>query len=249
MKRLVLLASLLSAGAFGETITRTLHNLSSSSPNAGAKAAPSANAVDADQICKFCHSPHRTGSASLLWNHRASQATATWADAASTTKGTPLPPDVNAAGSSRICLSCHDGSVALGDLHNAGGGAPGTVIFTGADVLGGWPLAPGTPGYLGRNLAGNHPVSIPYAAQAYNVTGTVVISSAPVGAGEFNAATITAGEATVTRGANTVLLEPDGAGGYGVECSTCHDPHGTNFDRMLRVDPTGSQLCLTCHDK
>jgi predicted CXXCH cytochrome family protein len=33
-----------------------------------------------------------------------------------------------------------------------------------------------------------------------------------------------------------------------IECSSCHDPHTKN-DAFLRVSASGSQLCLTCHDK
>lgn len=33
-----------------------------------------------------------------------------------------------------------------------------------------------------------------------------------------------------------------------VECSSCHDPHIAS-QLFLRVSNTGSQLCLTCHDK
>ncbi len=34
-----------------------------------------------------------------------------------------------------------------------------------------------------------------------------------------------------------------------VECTTCHDPHGGNFDNYLRMDNASSALCFTCHDK
>lgn len=48
----------------------------------------------------------------------------------------------------------------------------------------------------------------------------------------------------------------DSGQGYEVECASCHDPHGVpdaaNIEfipSFLRVDNTGSALCLTCHDK
>lgn len=45
--------------------------------------------------------------------------------------------------------------------------------------------------------------------------------------------------------------------GYEVECASCHDPHGVEsagpgsefIPSFLRVNNTGSALCLTCHDK
>ncbi len=33
-----------------------------------------------------------------------------------------------------------------------------------------------------------------------------------------------------------------------IECSSCHDPHART-ETFLRVPPSGSQLCLTCHEK
>ena len=35
-----------------------------------------------------------------------------------------------------------------------------------------------------------------------------------------------------------------------VECTTCHEPHGTGgHTAMLRMDPANSSLCLVCHSK
>lgn len=44
-----------------------------------------------------------------------------------------------------------------------------------------------------------------------------------------------------------------GVGGAGflvphIECSSCHDPHAST-ETFLRVTASGSQLCLTCHNK
>ncbi len=33
-----------------------------------------------------------------------------------------------------------------------------------------------------------------------------------------------------------------------MECSSCHDPHGSENPKLLRVTIQGSQLCLACHD-
>ena len=48
----------------------------------------------------------------------------------------------------------------------------------------------------------------------------------------------------------------DSGQGYEIECASCHDPHGvpdsggvTFIPSFLRVENTGSALCLTCHDK
>ncbi len=34
-----------------------------------------------------------------------------------------------------------------------------------------------------------------------------------------------------------------------VECASCHDPHQSATPTFLRVDNTGSAVCLACHDK
>jgi predicted CXXCH cytochrome family protein len=32
------------------------------------------------------------------------------------------------------------------------------------------------------------------------------------------------------------------------ECTTCHDPHGrSGIRKLLRIDDSGSGLCLACH--
>ncbi len=33
-----------------------------------------------------------------------------------------------------------------------------------------------------------------------------------------------------------------------VECSSCHNPHGTGYSKFLRDTEVGSQLCLDCHN-
>ena len=34
-----------------------------------------------------------------------------------------------------------------------------------------------------------------------------------------------------------------------VECTSCHEPHSDDFGMFLRMDNTGSALCLQCHDE
>ncbi|TKB48343.1 hypothetical protein FCL40_13115 [Ferrimonas sediminicola] len=34
-----------------------------------------------------------------------------------------------------------------------------------------------------------------------------------------------------------------------VECASCHDPHQANTATFLRIDNTGSAVCLACHKK
>ncbi len=89
-------------------------------------------------ICIFCHIQHRpgssaptTGSTRLLWNHKLSSQSFSWSDATQTQGGTVLPTNLGTwAGSSKNCLSCHDGTVSVGDVYR--GDYPATSFVGGA---------------------------------------------------------------------------------------------------------------------
>lgn len=94
------------------------------------------------EICVVCHAPHvADGAAQPLWNRLASSAgyTAYGTTLAGTSAGTP-------AGSSLVCLSCHDGTVGLG---NFGGTTTDTNYVTGAALI-------------GTDLRYDHPISVDY---------------------------------------------------------------------------------------
>jgi len=107
---------------------------------AGSKHDFSTMANASGQICIACHAPHNGGN-NLLWNHTAS--TATYTMYASSTMnaqaGTP-------GSTSKLCLSCHDGTVAIDSF---GGLTPAAGIITGAAKL-------------GIDLSNDHPIGIDY---------------------------------------------------------------------------------------
>lgn len=208
-------------------------------------------------LCTFCHTPHRAISTQLLWNHKLSIASYSW-DETSTTAGTVYPNFTGDTykGPTAKCLSCHDGSVAVGDIAWWNEGAPSSPLD---NMKHEWPDAfnvGARDGTLG-NMSGNHPVAmpIPYnnAANAYNgsTTGTGAVLSEWV-----------ADPTTV----NIRLFNDDGsgditagpvAGKTGIECSSCHDPHNkaSEDDLFLRGKLTGNTggaggyICLKCHNK
>jgi len=209
--------------------------------------APGPNAEDG--LCVFCHTPHKGASSLLLWNHQFSTAGYTWKDveAGKTTGGTAYPVNLQAwAGSTRKCLSCHDGTVSIGSLYWSNATGPVEVTMEGPDQAGGR-LA--NPSFVipragdASDLSGNHPVGVPYsygnATSSYNgiVTGPDVRLAQwvaiPTGVKIFGAG---GGGAPVV-------------GAAGIECASCHDPHGTGNSFFLRVPKRGSQLCLSCHIK
>ncbi len=265
--KLVLVAALLPTAAFAQGIRNSRHDLSSSSSATAAKSTTS------NEICIFCHTPHRAISTQMAWNHtQTAVATINWGTdlsggaLTSTLSGTALPTTLRPA--SKRCMACHDGTVALGSLNNIGGGVAGTIAVTGADVGGTGLLTNsaylvGTGG--GTNLGGNHPVSIPYAGQTYyGVTSGV--SAAKVGAavlGGYYDVVVTGCQsasgnctsaATAPANGLAINLLPDGTAGVhvGVECTSCHEPHNKNgpIPFFLVVDnTTQSALCRSCHNK
>jgi predicted CXXCH cytochrome family protein len=232
------LVALLPLAAAFAAITNSKHDLSSAST-----AAIKSNATD--QICVFCHTPHKAQSTQVLWNHSAStNSSFSWGGVTQTSGGTTLPTGISAR--SLRCLACHDGSTALGDVSNFGGAAANLgVSGTGVDGTGKLTDAFYVIGASG-NLGGNHPVGIPYPGQAgtYNGIGTTVTSGA--GTGYVAAASITGSSSTTVK----LFADVTTPTVVGVECGSCHDVHNSqNLDKFLWKSNAGSGLCLSCHQK
>ena len=223
-------------------ITNSKHDLSSTSTSASGIKSSS------DQICVFCHTPHKAQSTQVLWNHSASaNAAFSWGGVTQTSQGTVLPSGISTR--SLRCLSCHDGSVALGDVTNFGGAAATIGVPDIAGVVAGGKLA--DPFYVvgaSGNLAGNHPVGIAYPGQ-----GAGVYNGAASGVTAANAAAGYVAAASITSSATpTVKLFADVAtpAVVGIECGSCHDVHNSvGLDKLLWKANAGSALCLSCHIK
>lgn len=190
-----------------------------------------------NEICRVCHVPHDHNLSSqyylngLLWNHGVTAATFvmydnTWS---STLDGAQsAQPD----GISKLCLSCHDGTVALDTFDKYAGG----TIFI-SDYSGGFQVpGAGIPLVSGSfDLRGTHPLSITYDTSADpNLKNP----------------------ATTAMGLSGVINDVLDAGK--VQCSSCHDVHDQESvanTHLLRVAQTVAQggaasgLCLTCHIK
>jgi hypothetical protein len=216
------------------------------------------NTVDVG-LCTFCHTPHRAQQTKLLWNHTLSANTFSWSDTTSTTNGTPLPTfDASWQGVSKNCLSCHDGTVAIGDVawfraasHTGAGNEildhthddpadPALITFN----------APGT-----GDMAGNHPVAHPFPFQGAPSTYNGVASGALVVASGWQLDPQTAGIRLFSDdGAGNVTAGAT-AGQTGIECSSCHDPHNGSavLDAYFlggTVDGNDANyICLKCHNK
>ncbi len=110
-----------------------------------------------DYVCVFCHTPHQSGTTvDPLWNHTLS-ATASYGVYDSTTfDGAATIADIGGGTSvSNLCMSCHDGTVAVGSLYNDPNAfaAPDAVAIPG-----------GSTAMLGTDLTNDHPVNFDYDA-------------------------------------------------------------------------------------
>lgn len=219
MLSLALLTIIAVAVASWAGVGGTKHNLGNLSPGTVKSEATS-------EICVFCHTPHNSGPAMPLWN-RADVGT-TYVPYASQTLATTLAPKPllgQPTGSSRLCLSCHDGTVALGALLNLPGPldpVEGTLAVTGPGVTAGM-LTAASVSYIGANLTDDHPISFNYSD---SYPSSIEMKSSPFTPAE-------------------VKLD----GSSRIECTACHDPHGTAFPKFMVASLDNSALCLACHEK
>jgi predicted CXXCH cytochrome family protein len=246
MNRIVLALCVVSALASAQTITTTKHNFQLQTNDVRVAAGEKE-----DGLCVFCHTPHKGQSSLILWNHRMSETNYTWADVASgggkTTGGTSLPTNLRAwTGSTAKCLSCHDGTVSVGALYWSEATANPNIQMAGNNVNAAGQMtnsAQVTTTGGGTDLSGNHPVGVPYPYNRVASTYNSITTGPDVKLSEW-----------VAQPTGVKVFGPGGggaptAGAAGVECASCHDPHGTAFRHFLRVTTQQSQLCLACHLK
>jgi predicted CXXCH cytochrome family protein len=222
------------------------------------------------EICVFCHTPHGadTSAAVPLWNRTLVGQTYQTYDSLGTSS---LDGRVAPVGSVSIaCLSCHDGVQSMSAVINA----PGSGLTNPGWTGGTWTGTNQTNGVmtgvaaLGTDLRNDHPIGIQYGGGGYSSAALTGPSRDP----DFkSASTQLVGTTQVwwvdteaapngTRQKTDLPLYTRGTGpnnvGYTgqtnpepfVECASCHDPHTAN-PTFLRIQNTGSAVCLACHTK
>jgi hypothetical protein len=258
----------------GEGLAGTPHDFTASG-SGDVKFVANTGNVPAIGVCTFCHTPHKAQSTNLLWNHTLSANTFSWSDASTTTAGTTLPSFTSQTyrGPSVKCLSCHDGSVAVGDIAwYMEAPRTGTAALDGTHLDGVATNIEFNIATKTGDMKGNHPIGIPYPG---GVTGTAttyngIVSGAGINSTEFvpNPVSVNVGAGAATFPANIRLFTDDGksisaippgtvkATNMGVECSSCHDPHNkqSTDDLFLRGKIAGNTatsgyICLQCHVK
>lgn len=176
---------------------------------------------DTGQICIVCHTPHdadTTVSSGPLWNHELSKVASYTTYAGYDLEATVGQPD----GTSKLCLGCHDGTVALESF--GGNGMTGTTIVADSLNIG---------GPTNNSLAGDHPISIDYVDQTVTDDGELHPLSTTVGTGNILSYMLN----------NETQMQCS-------SCHDVHNTSSVGTkENLLKVTLAGSALCLTCHKK
>ncbi len=231
-------------------IGNTLHNLSVTNTHIPDAQHPEqiVKAITETEECVFCHVPHLARpQGSPLWNRAMPDSSYNMYESDYLKRiGYPEATSLGTLNGepgtrSRQCLSCHDGTIAIGSIyklrHDLMGGA--SVVMAGTE--GG--IMPSTsPAKFGTDLTNHHPVGIAYEAGA----GIIRV---------FGDGSSVTSELKVIPDSPIKLY--DYGGTKYVECASCHDPHteNTKFLRMGSGTPATSHgtnvlnTCLACHEK
>ena len=167
--------------------------------------------------CTFCHAPHSgLGGVTPLWNQTLSKAT--YSPYSSTTYVEQGNTQPTLGVTSSLCLSCHDGTVAVGQSA-AYGAIPMTGSMNSADSF-------------GMNLSGSHPFSLVLPMKdASNLVASLVSqgkTADPTGAVSLVKGNVecTSCHSPHVQGIDTVaqkFLVRDSSSGQ--LCLACHDPN------------------------
>ncbi len=191
-------------------------------------------------LCFFCHITHKTGAGTittapgyLLWNHTLSGvtggSTGTYGVYSSDTFNALLQAssgaitdlsasnNVNTPTVSNLCLSCHDGTVAIASFYQTGFNLPangstwGNTHGTSTDMYSGFEL---------QDLTRSHPVNFNYTtAMAAAAGGGLLAPATPTSVDGYGGVPL--------YGGNSLM-----------ECTTCHDPHNGTFVTVAKTGTT-----------
>jgi hypothetical protein len=230
----------------------------------------SAGAVDIggnDRVCAFCHTPHHAYQGTNpsdyypLWSRQLDVQSFT-PYASSTINAIDWAADI-AIGPTRLCMSCHDGTIApdqhygnIGVVAGLSENIPGMGV--GSTWMGGAGVGAGVAG-----LSNDHPVGFNYDTVATgpasgNPDGALINSS---GAQEdpwirqaSDLLTYEGGPYSI-KVADRLFVDPSDGTRY-MTCATCHDVHNkknadlaTSPNYLVLAPQKDSALCLTCHIK
>jgi predicted CXXCH cytochrome family protein len=169
--------------------------------------------------CGVCHTTHQSFpvTSAPLWNHETTVVAGYTLYDSPTFDGSSTITDPGA--SSRLCLSCHDGTVAL---ENFGGITSGTNYVDPSAQIG---------GVSGNDMSTEHPISFEYTDALATSDG-----------GLFPPTTTNSGLGSTID--NDMLFN---SRMECASCHDVHNSYGV--PHLLKMSNINSELCLTCHNK
>jgi len=189
-------------------------------------------------LCNYCHIAHKVAASTypsnigpLLWNHTLSSVAAygVYSSDIFNSYGTDIadlgPLNTGAYVTSNMCLSCHDGTVAIASSYD----------YADALALNGKEYGSGATGFtympstaVIKDLTNTHPVNFTYYNAAWIPQAGVLAPASP----------------SSVDGAGLVPLEQGK-----MQCYTCHDAHNgasAIFEQPFPTQASGT-FCTYCH--
>lgn len=174
-----------------------------------------------NRMCGVCHTPHKAVNEPVapLWNHQSTAVAAYTLYSSPTFDQQGGVTITNPSASSKLCLSCHDGTVAL---ENFGGITSGVNYIVAESVVG---------GFTGSDMSKEHPISFEY---------TDALAAADGGLRPPSTTNSGLGGTIASDMLFNNRMEC-------ATCHDVHNRY--NVPHLLKMSNTNSQLCLTCHLK
>jgi hypothetical protein len=172
-------------------------------------------AASETRVCIFCHTSHNASNEGPLWNHKTSKTGNFKTYSRSTLQSLPEQPN----GATKLCLSCHDGTIAVGAIK----GLSNPIAMQ--NVGAGGEIQSNRKSLIGTDLSGTHPVSVKFQQNAaladQNLRWPPLDPERRVGVD---------------------------ADGY-VQCTSCHDPHNDSRSERYPFWQKSSfdAVCNVCH--
>ena len=190
------------------SIMTTKHNLSTSGKG-------EIKSATENEVCIFCHSSHNTSGEGPLWNHETTSPARFKTYDRTTMNSRAEQPN----GATKLCLSCHDGTIAVGAIRGLSRPIPMRNVGNEGEI----PLS--RPSHIGTDLSGTHPVSVKYQE-------TTALADDHLRWPPFDPQQKVGTDAE----------------GY-IQCTSCHDPHDDSQSAKYPFwkKATFDEVCAVCH--
>lgn len=167
------------------------------------------------RVCIFCHSSHNASSEGPLWNHK----TTSSGKFVTYKRSTMVSKTEQPNGATKLCLSCHDGTIAVGAIRGQSDPIPMKNVTSSGKI------SSSRRSHIGTDLRGTHPVSVKF-------NQVVALSSKSL-------------RWPIYDPTNEVGTDHNGY----VQCTSCHDPHDDSKSDKYPFwnKTTFSEVCKACH--